>query len=183
MIYGFVGRGYRIDPTRKALSVLQMSPSGGLVAGDWLDQGIGFADMQIASRWFDVDVTPLGPRSVDTADIDSDPLREWYSGDLQTTLSAQYPTPLPTDPPRPAALIEITVSFSLRTSRPVEGIASGATPSFVDPARVNNGQVGDRASIPLAGVPDASRPEELRGNHVFRYTTTRIDVRNVGVGL
>jgi prepilin-type N-terminal cleavage/methylation domain-containing protein len=181
MLYRFRGRAYRIDPTRKALSVLQMSPTGGLVAGDWQDLGIGFTDFQIATRWFDLTTIPLGPQTVDTADIDTDPKREWYSGAYQQQLSVPYT--LLTDLPSTVALIEVTISFALRTTRPVEGVATGATPPFIDAARVNNGQVGDRPSVVLSGVPDASRAEENRGNHIFRYTTARIDVRNIGVGL
>jgi prepilin-type N-terminal cleavage/methylation domain-containing protein len=181
MLYRFRGRAYRIDPARKSLSVLQMSPTGGLLANDWQDLGIGFTDFQVASRWFDLGAVPLGPQTVDTADIDTDPTREWYSGTYQQTLSTPYTGVA--DPPTTVALIEVTISFAVRTSRPVEGVATGATPAFIDAARVNNGQVGDRPSVPLSGVPDASRAEENRGNHIYRYTTARIDVRNVGVGL
>jgi prepilin-type N-terminal cleavage/methylation domain-containing protein len=182
MLYRFRGRAYRVDPTRKALSVLQVSPTGGLVANDWQDLGIGFTDFQIATRWFDLVTIPLGAQTIDTADIDTDPKREWYSGDYQQQLSAPYTVPA-TDLPTTVALIEVTISFALRTTRPVEGVATGATPAFIDAARVNNGQVGDRPAVTLSGVPDASRAEENRGNHIYRYTTARIDVRNMGVGL
>jgi prepilin-type N-terminal cleavage/methylation domain-containing protein len=181
MLYRFRGRAYRIDPARKSLSVFQSSPSGGLIAGDWQDLGIGVTDFQVASRWFDTDTVALGPQTIDTADIDTDPKREWYSGAYQQTLSASYSGVA--DPPTTVALIEVTISFAVRTSRPVEGVATGATPAFIDPARVNNGQVGDRPSVTLSGVPDASRAEENRGNHIYRYTTARIDTRNIGVGL
>jgi prepilin-type N-terminal cleavage/methylation domain-containing protein len=182
MIYRFRGRAYRIDPTRKALSVLQMSPTGGLIAGDWQDLGIGFTDFQIATRWFDLGTVPLGPQTVDTADIDTDPRREWYSSAFQQQLSAPYTAPL-VDLPATVALIEVTISFAVRTTRPVEGVATGATPAFIDAARVNNGQVGDRPAVPLAGVADSGRADEHKGNHIYRYTTARIDVRNMGVGL
>lgn len=177
MMYRLGRRAYRIDPTRKALSVLQMSPSGGIVANDWQDLGIGFVDMQVASRWADLS-TDVVAQGVDTADADTDPLREWYSGNDQTTLSTPYTGVA--DPPTRVALLEVTMSFAVRTSREVEGVTSGSTPAFIDAARPSHGQVGDRPAIVLGTDP---RPPELVGSHIYRYTTVRIDVRNLGVGL
>jgi prepilin-type N-terminal cleavage/methylation domain-containing protein len=206
MIYLFVGSAYRIDPSlvvaRRQLAVLQRSPTGGLVANDWQDLGIGFTDLQVASRWFDNVPTTTPPggacdqqltdaaNTTDTADSDTDVRREWYSGAMQATLTTPYeplicPTtgPLPYPMPQRAIMTEVSISLALRTSRPVEGIASSTTPAFRDAARPDNGQVGDHDAYDLAANPDASRPEEYKGNHVYRYTTVRVDVRNVGVGL
>jgi prepilin-type N-terminal cleavage/methylation domain-containing protein len=206
MIYLFVGSAYRIDPSvavpRRQLAVLQRSPTGGLIANDWEDLGIGFTDFQVASRWFD-DVPNRAPftgtcnqqlfdtaNTTDTPDSDTDLRREWYSGNDQTALTTPYvPATCNTAAPtailrqQKAILTEVNISLALRTSRPVEGIATGSTPAFIEAGRVNNGQVGDHPAFDLAGTPDASRPEELKGNHVYRYTTVRVDVRNVGVGL
>jgi hypothetical protein len=202
MIYLFVGSAYRVDPSndiaRRQLSVLQRSPTGGLIANDWQDLGIGFTDFQVASRWFDAvptaithgaacDQTVADPSNVDdTNDSDNDGRREWYSGNHQSVLTTAYtPVVCPALFPiqQKLFLTEITISLALRTSRPVEGIASGSTPAFIDTARVDNGQVGDHPAFDLAGTPDASRPDELKGNNVYRYTTVRVDVRNIGVGL
>ena len=38
-------RAYRIDPLRPQISILQMSPSGGLEAGDWIDLAAGVTDL------------------------------------------------------------------------------------------------------------------------------------------
>jgi len=178
MLYRFVGRAYRIDPTRKDLSVFQMSPSGGLVAGDWQDLGLGFTDFQIASRWYD---TATG---VDTADTDTDPRRNWYSGDDQTT-HCQASTAIDPlfKPENMFAALQVSFSFVVRTQYPiVEGAVTAATPALIDPARPQNGEVGDRPAIQLEGVSDAARPQELRGDHIYRYATTKVDVRNLGVG-
>jgi prepilin-type N-terminal cleavage/methylation domain-containing protein len=177
MIYRFVSRAYRIDPTRKDLSVFQMSPSGGLVADDWQDLGLGFTDFQVASRWYD---TSTG---VDTADLDTDPVRNWYSGDDQANRCLSSTTIDPNNPDKMFAALQVSFSFVVRTQhRVVEGAVTAATPALIDPARPDNGDVGDRTAIQLDGVPDASRPQELRGDNIYRYATTKVDVRNLGVG-
>jgi prepilin-type N-terminal cleavage/methylation domain-containing protein len=71
-----VARAYRIDPARKALSVLQVSPSGGLLGDDFADVAVGVTTIQLATRYFESDDT------VD-ADGDGDAQRDWYSGEAQ----------------------------------------------------------------------------------------------------
>ncbi len=164
--YKFAMRGYRIDGTRKDLGVLQRSMTAGLL-DDWEDLGIGFTDLQVASRWFE------DGDAVGDPDDDGNPELDWYSGDAQETMTA------------PGAVagvpIELTVSFVVRTSRRVVGVVSAATPTLRDPAYVDNNPVGDRDAVLLEGVADASRPEELRGDNVYRWSTTRVDLRNLEV--
>ena len=176
-VYALGARAYRIDPgpARKALGVLQVSPSGGLIADDWQDLGLGFTDFQIASRWYENDALE---KTVDTDDLDSDPEREWFSGDEQTTLTQPYTTPKPK-----AWLLSVTFSFAVRTTQPVDGVPPEKTPELIVPARPFNNDLGDHEAFDLAATPDALRPEELRGNHVYRSTTARVDMRNLGVGL
>ena len=168
MMYLLSARGYRIDPTRKDLSVLQRSRTGG-VEDDWEDLGIGFTDLQVATRWNEPgDV-------VETGDPDDDPERDWYSGDDQDLLTAPSAT-VPVNAP-----IEMTVSVVVRTTRALQGVVSERTPQLTDPANPDNNPVGDRDAVVLAGVADTDRAEEHRGDHVYRWSTFRIDLRNLGV--
>lgn len=156
MVYRFRARAYRIDPARTALGVLQLSPSGALVANDWQDLGVGFADLQVAARTF---------LEGDAADLDGDgdALYDWYSGaNMQTATNA-------------GALDRITrlsLSVSVRTDRTVDGVASAATPAFIEAALPNNNQLGDRPSVALDPA-----------DRIYRYTTIRVDMRNTGATL
>jgi hypothetical protein len=169
MLYLFSARGYRIDADRKDLSVLQRSETAG-VEDDWEDLGLGFTDLQIATRWNEPgDLT-------DTNDDDLDPETDWYSGDDQDALTA------PTLAEPALTPIQMTVSVVVRTTRPMQGVVSARTPTLTDTANLDNNDVGDRDSVLLEGVADADRAEEHRGNHVYRWTTFRLDLRNLGVG-
>ena len=180
MVYRFNARGYRIDPTRRALAVLQLSPSGGLLANDWQDLGIGFTDLQLASRWYEEEEDEPAPnrRQTDTDDLDTDILRDWYSGADQDQLSAFDPV---ADRTRPL-LMELRVSLAVRTTRRLDTIGSSETPAFIDLARPNHNDVGNRAAVVLDGVADAARPDELKGDHLYRYATVGSDTRNLSVG-
>lgn len=166
MMYRFVGRGYRIDPTRTADGVLQVSPSGGLVNTDWQDLGYGFTDLQVASQMYEkADTT-------DTADPDTDPERDWYSGPEQATYTAALAATSPAYTTfgsfRP--ILQLGVSLVARTDRDIEGITTAATPALIDATRTNYNQIGDRPS------------EAVTVNRIYRYTTFQLDLRNMGVG-
>jgi hypothetical protein len=169
MMYLFSARGYRIDPARKDLSVIQRSETAG-VEDDWEDLGLGFTDLQVATRWDEPG------DAVDTDDDDADPETDWYSGDEQDALTAPTPA-IPTSAP-----IELTVSVVVRTHRSQQGVVSERTPRLMDPDNLDHNEVGDRDAVVLAGVADADRAEEHRGNHIYRWTTFRLDLRNLGVG-
>lgn len=182
MVYRFVAHGYRIDSTRRNLAVLQQSPSGGLIANDWQDLGIGFIDLQLASRWYeeeddDTSIVPMR-RQFDTPDPDTDALRDWYSGAEQNVLSAFQNPAVSTRP----LLMELRVSIAVRTTAKLDIVGTGATPSFTDNTRPLNNDLGNRASVTLAGVADAARPIELRGDAIIRYSTVGSDTRNLSVG-
>lgn len=173
MMYRFVARSYRIDPNRKESSVFQMSPSGELIADDWVDMGIGFTDFQVATRYFEEgDATD--------SDADGDATRDWYSSDNQETPDTTLTRPLT------AILTQVSVSFAVRTNESVDIVATAATPAFIDnsnpPNSVNHNRLGNSASITLSGVADASRPVEHRGNHIYRWSSSMVDVRNIGIG-
>jgi hypothetical protein len=175
MVYRFVAHGYRLDATRRELGVLQLSASGGLV-NDWQDLGLGFTDLQVASHWYEGE-DDSGRQLTDTADLDSDPQRDWYSGVDQNALTALMGSP---DNTRPL-LTEIRVSFAVRTRQTLDAVASAASPAFIDAARPDNNDLGNRTSVTLAGVADSSRPVEMRGDAIFRYATVGTDVRNLAV--
>jgi prepilin-type N-terminal cleavage/methylation domain-containing protein len=162
MVYRFRGRGYRLDATRAALGVLQLSTSGGLIANDWQDQGIGFADLQVAARMF---------RETLWTDLDTDGSAQynWISGNDLTAFTSATPI-------TPASafyrLTRLTISVSARTDRVVDGVGTAATPAFIVPARASYNNLGDRASVVL-------NPSD----RVYRYTSNRIDLRNTGAGL
>jgi len=184
MVYRFRARGYRVDPTRRSLAVLQLSPTGGLVPNDWQDLGIGFTDLQLASRWYEDEDADVTLKAGDTADVDNDPLREWYSDNVQDARTSFVLLTAPTDPSPTARslLMELRVSLAVRTSHKLDTIGSSQTPAFIDAARPANNDLGNRAAVTLAGVADGARPEELRGDHLYRYSTVGSDTRNLSVG-
>ncbi len=190
MVYRFRTRAYRIDPARRDLAVLQMSRTAG-VLDDWEDLAIGFTDLQIASRWDDSD-DDSGLAAADTADLDNDPLREWWSDATQTALSAPLAA-MTSIPPAPLAmgsfdmlrprLVAVRVTLVVRTHSRVDLVPSARTPALIDPARAANNDLGNRDAIQLEGVADGLRPQELRGDHIYRYATVATDLRNMGIGL
>jgi prepilin-type N-terminal cleavage/methylation domain-containing protein len=186
MLFRFTARAYRIDPARRSLAVLQLSPTGALIADDWQDLGVGFTDLQVATRW--QDYWDPAAAAIDSDDLDTDPLSEWYSGEAQETLTgtirAVAPAVEPTDAqlylkPSPA---EVRISLVVRTLKKVDAVPTAATPLLTDLDRVDNNDLGDRAPVALEGVADAARPAELRGEAVYRHATIGADLRNLAVG-
>lgn len=165
VMYRAMARSFRIAPdlTDRRKGLLQMSPTGGLVADDWQIIGVGFTNLQLAVRYFEEG------DGVDADALDTDPERDWYSG--------------VTAPPVGAVPIEVTLSLELRPTHNLDVVPTATTPSFIEEnGDVDHNRIGDWASVTLAGVDDAARPEQYRGNHIYRWSTTRIDVRNLGVG-
>ncbi len=180
-IQRFVSRSYRIDPNRPTEGYLQMSPSGEVAVNDWIDMGVGFTNLQLATRYFE---------SGDgfDADGDGDPERDWYSGDNQAN-------PDPTGVrPADAVLIQVSLSIEGRSPYGTRGAAaSTVTPAFIDITNPDNNSVGDwgqscpssatnPCGVDLANTPDASRPARYVGEYIYRYTSSTVDLRNMGVG-
>ncbi len=166
MIYRLAAHAYRIDSTRPDLGVLQLSTSGGLVANDWQDLGVGFTDLQIASRWYE------GQLGVDNADLDTDPRRNWYANAEQSAKAVQSAPLVPaTNPTDQVAAIKVSVSLVARTTADVIGGATTElTPALIDPAHPLYNEVGNRAAVAATA------------NRIYRYTTFKVDVRNLGTG-
>ena len=81
------------------------------------------------------------------------------------------------------ALVAVRVTLVVRTHSRVDLVPSARTPALIDPARAANNDLGNRDAIQLEGVADGLRPQELRGDHIYRYATVATDLRNMGIGL
>jgi hypothetical protein len=169
MVYKVVLRAYRIDPTagREADGVLQVSATGNLFGqNDWQDLAYGFTDIQAATQFFDDDI-------IDTLDPDTDPKRDWESGEQQETLTR--PPVLKAN--RFVPTLQMSISLVARTDRDVEGVATPATPDLTVSGNADNNMIGDRASVSLPSLEPM-----LTGFRIYRYVTFRSDFRNIGVG-
>jgi hypothetical protein len=177
MLYKFVARAYRIDPSQPGLGVLQQSPTGGLLGNandNWTPLAFGFTDLQAALQIYDGNA----------ADLDGDGLvdREWYSGDAQRAQTD--PVVQPVKLPIP---LQISISLVARTDRDVEGISTARTPELTEAGLVPlpwptcctraNNPLGDHPSVPLPSTDPA-----LLGARIYRYITFQVDFRNLGVG-
>lgn len=178
-IYRFHARSYRIDPERREASVLQLSPSGGLVDGDWIDLAIGVTNLQLATRFY-------AEGDTDDADGDGDPERDWRSGDSQST-------PDPTGA-RPANAVPIQIAVGLEARGAAgNGVGSPATPAFIDLDNVEHNAAGDwgqqcedaildPCGVDLGRTGDSERPPRYRGRHRYRSSRAMVDLRNLRVG-
>ena len=176
-----ISASYRIDPDRRGASVLQRSPSGGVVADDWEDLGVGFTNLQLASRYYE-------PGDTTDRDGDGDSERDWYSGENQESPDA-------TATRADGSLTDVSLSIEVRSDNSVKTVGSSATPAFTDLARPKFNRTGDwgeacpgnpvadPCGVDLANTIDADRDERYRGTNIYRWSTTLIDLRNIGVGL
>jgi hypothetical protein len=174
MMYKFVAHAWRIDTTRPTLAPLQLETTGALLTTQtWVDEAYGFSDIQVATYFYDNDAT-------DTNDPDTDPKRDWQSGDNQTTYTAATTLPytlgtLATSPV-PFTPLMMTISLVNRTDANVEGVSSSQTPNLTVSGNTTNNTLGDRAPVllPSTGL--------LAGNRIYRYLTFQVDLRNMGIG-
>ena len=158
---------YRVK-SGDARGVLQMSPTGGMSADDWVDMAIGVTDLQFAVRVYEAD---------SSTDPDGDTLTKynWYSG--ANMYSALDPTVLPVPPARPIPL-QVRLSILAKTTSDVPGPTRSSIPPFLDPAMPTlYNDVGNRAAIALP-VSDTSSP--YYGNFLYRWSSVIIDLRNLG---
>lgn len=180
-IQRLVSRSYRIDPVRTAAGYLQMSPSGETVPNDWIDLGVGFTNLQIATRYFETG-------DLVDSDGDGDHERDWYSSDNQA-----IPDPTGVRPVN-AVLIQTSIALEGRgVFGNLSSIPTIATTAFTDLSNVDHNPIGDwgqacagapqdPCGIHLAVTPDAARPARYEGEHIYRYVKATVDLRNIGVG-
>ena len=148
---------YRIHPTDPR-GMLEMSPSGGLIANDWRPLALGIVDLQLALRVWNGAGTNL--------DGDGDVNRDWLSGENMEAVD-------------PGDVLQVRLSLVARNHGDVDWITTVATPELCDPARVANNDLGDHCSFDPTAVAATSR---YYGNHIYRHTTETIDVRNLRIG-
>lgn len=166
-VFRLVARAYRIDttPSRLPVAALQRSDTAGLLT-DWQEIGIGFVDLQISQRY--IEEVPDG---VDL-DGDGDVRAEWYTSD---------PPPFPI-----LHLTQLGIGLVARSPRSVEGVRASAVPVLT----LGNPAIGSRANNPFgdAGGPktmtfpeySAGASPGQEGDHVYRQSTTFVDIRNLG---
>jgi prepilin-type N-terminal cleavage/methylation domain-containing protein len=156
--------GYTVFAHYYPRGVLEMSPSGGLVAGDWQPLAMGIVDLQVAVRVRDND-------AVDQ-DADGDATRDWYSGDnMATILSAAN-----------VQVLNLSLTLVARTTAEISGAGTAKLPAFGVAGRLANNDVGDRPEVVLGASVTTNPDDPHYGNHAYRWTTTMIDLRNLGVG-
>jgi type II secretory pathway pseudopilin PulG len=158
-----VNRSYRIKPGDPR-GVLQMSPSGGAIANDWVDLALGIVDLQVAVRIYE-------PAGTIDRDGDGDARRNWYSGStLAATLATAGNVPL-----------EVSVTLVAKTTKEVSGPTVTKTADIFEAGKpLDNNRVGNHAGTNL---PVASSSSPYYGSFVYRSYTATVDLRNVGIGL
>ena len=179
MLYKFVARAWRIDPTRPGLGALQLDTTGDLLATPtWNDMGYDFTDLQASTYFYDNDTDPT-----DSADPDTDGARDWYSSTEQDTYTQNHLVTVPYMPP-----LLMSISLVARTDTDAEGVYSQYTPNLADPTspappgtpgtNVSHNMVGDHSWVDTNTTANAA----LTGRRVYRYIRFQVDLRNLGVG-
>jgi prepilin-type N-terminal cleavage/methylation domain-containing protein len=159
----YSSHAYRIRPGDPR-GVLEMSPSGALIAGDWQPLAMGVVDLQVAIRVRDDD-------GVDQ-DADGDTTRDWYSGDNMATILAAPNV----------QVLNLSLTLVARTTAEITGAGTSKLPAFSVAERMSHNQLGDRAEVTMAPPITKDPADPHYGNHAYRWTTTMIDLRNLGVG-
>jgi prepilin-type N-terminal cleavage/methylation domain-containing protein len=155
-------RAYRIKPADPR-GVLQMSPTRGL-QNDWVDLAFGVVDLQIAVRVYE-------PASGVDPDGDGDPLRNWYSGPAMNAAVAN-----PANQP-----LQLAFTLVAKTVGEVSSASVTRTPDVLEAAQpIDYNKVGNHPGTDLP-VTDPASP--FFGNHLYRWYTVRVDLRNLGIGL
>ena len=172
MIYRLVGRAYRIDSGRRNVGVLQVQMDGGLGGGGWTDLGIGFTNMQIASRWYERGNT-VNQDGIVTGDAIADNEYDWYSGENQEFPDA---TAAPDTRPNFAVMVEMSLSLESRSFANVD-TPTGQILGYGDGSNINNNSIGDSPPIDLTTTQTDPRYD---GDFIYRWTTVNFEFRNIG---
>ena len=149
-------RSYRIKPDDPR-GILQMSPTGGVVADDWQDVALGIIDMQVALRIY---------LKGDTTDEDGDGLAEydWFSSDNMNAVPAD------------GVITEVAITLLAKSTAKVSGAVLDRTPDLIQaghPEAYNN--IGD---VEGTALPVTSTASPYYGAHIFRSHTVRVNLRN-----
>ncbi len=156
-------RKYRVAPDDPR-GILQVSPSGGVRADDWVDIAVGVVDMQFAMRVYEPDDTLLD----DDGDLDT--TRDWYSGELMESI-------LDADPDN--QLLSVSVTLVAKTTKNVNTTILDKTPDLFEGSDKDHNRVGDVEGTEL---PVTDKSSMYFGDVIFRTYTTQVDMRNMGIG-
>lgn len=198
-IEAWKARSFRIDPgvdsgdqaTRQSWGILQVNESGELSPNpqptDWTSLDIGFADLQLASRYWEP-CDSVGNLTQD-ADGDGDPQRDWYSSvnqaDDDPALNGVFPDALcsnGTASPAPS-LVQVSVSITVKSNGEVTSAPTKTAPAPTPTAGTADNNAFGNHSAPELDLPAASRSVRYRGDFVLRWTSAIVDTRNLGVGI
>ena len=158
-----VMRSYRIKPS-DIRGVLQMSPSGMMVANDWQDMAVGIVDLQAAIRIYQ-------PGDSTDSDGDGDPQRDWYSSSNMATALSSYAG---------SQLLDVSVTLVAKSTKNITGATRTKSPDVFETGKpLANNSIGDHAGTVL---PVTDPTSMYYGNVIYRSYTKIIDLRNVGVG-
>ena len=159
-------RSYRVRPN-DARGVLEVSPSGGIVSGDWTELADGIVDFQVALQ-----VREPG----DTTDLDGDgdATLDWYAGNAMATALSSAPLPAPQKAP-------MSLHISIVTRGNLDNPVVGETTPGLCGTPINNNPLGDHCGVAIASVTNtASRYYRAA---LLRTATIGFDLRNLGTGV
>jgi prepilin-type N-terminal cleavage/methylation domain-containing protein len=171
-VFPAVARAYRIDTSSDLslrVAALQRSETGGL-DGPWQEIGIGIVDLQISQRYVEE------VADADNLDNDGDPRADWYTSDVAPG-------------PDPYHRTQISIGLVARTPQSVEGVSARRVPVLtcgdftIVGCSVANNPFGDAADGPKNLFLPEYNPENepAGGEHVYRQSTTFVDIRNLEV--
>ena len=158
-------RSYRIRPGDPR-GVLEMSPSGGRVAGDYQALALGIVDMQIALR---IGTPATGTILAGACATDADAHHDWVSSDNMSG-------PFVAD----ARVVEVSLTLLAKTTKEVQGVTITQTPDLFDGDLAHRAcnHVGDVTGTPL---PVTASTSPYFGEHAYRTYTATVDLRNANV--
>ena len=183
-LVSFAARGYRIDPARRQVGVLQARREvrasdglgGGVLLSGWQDLGIGFTNLQIATLWLEPNDATDDDASLDTSvDPLDDPERDWRSGENQ-----EAPLSWISTNQTAASPIRVTLTLEARSIDEVDGVPTTTLPAVASPvsAAADINQLGDLPAIDLSTATDP----RYSGENIFRRTTIAVELRSSAAG-
>jgi type II secretory pathway pseudopilin PulG len=175
-------RLYRIKPSDPR-GILQVSPSAGRHADDWVDIAVGIVDLQVALRVYqELGVDDNGDGNRDD-DGDGDPERDWVSGDNLHLWSNERIAAgcVADDDVCVNKALTASVTLVAKTTKEITGPILDKTADIFegDEDHRSNNKVGDH---PGTTLPVTDTTSMYYGNPIFRSYTSTVDMRNLGIG-
>lgn len=182
-LVSFAARGYRIDPARREVGVLQArrevrpadGTGGGVLFTGWRDLGIGFTNLQVATLWLEpghlIDDDPIDS----SVDPSNDPQRDWRSGDNQESPLSWTPVIQTAASP-----IRVTLTLEARSIDHVEGVPTTTLPAVSSPV-VGAASLNSLGDLPAIDLTTAADPR-YQGDFIFRRSTIAVELRSSATG-